>query len=286
MAQINVAQFAKELGVPSALLLEQLQAAGVTKKLLDETPLTEQDKTQLLEYLRQCTAPKRARTRSRSHAGRRARSRRPTAPARRAPSRWRCARSACSSSASRLSRGARKRRLSRRPSRSDAEQTAMREEEARKQAELIARQAAEAAVEGRASKETQGAAEEAPKPHPPLRQLKRKQPESSEAPAAPVAEPQAAEAVSKTAAQACVYRWHLAQACQQGSRDGATRNPPRKPVKELGVMKAPSGAASRPAARIPEGPAGMHARTAIRVIAPIGRWRGTCVFAAHGADRP
>ena len=32
MAQINVAQFAKELGVPSALLLEQLQAAGVTQE--------------------------------------------------------------------------------------------------------------------------------------------------------------------------------------------------------------------------------------------------------------
>src|SRR5689334_19154 len=52
MAQTNVSQFAKELGVPSAILLEQLQAAGVTKKLVEETPLTEQDKTQLLEYLR------------------------------------------------------------------------------------------------------------------------------------------------------------------------------------------------------------------------------------------
>ena len=37
MAQTNVAQFAKELGVPSSLLLEQLQAAGVNKQLLDET---------------------------------------------------------------------------------------------------------------------------------------------------------------------------------------------------------------------------------------------------------
>src|ERR1700682_3974139 len=52
MAQTNVAQFAKELGVPSSLLLEQLQAAGVNKQLVDDTLLTEQDKTQLLEYLR------------------------------------------------------------------------------------------------------------------------------------------------------------------------------------------------------------------------------------------
>ena len=52
MAQTNVAQFAKELGVPSSLLLEQLQAAGVNKELVDDTLLTEQDKTQLLEYLR------------------------------------------------------------------------------------------------------------------------------------------------------------------------------------------------------------------------------------------
>ena len=41
MAQTNVAQFAKELGVPSSLLLEQLQAAGVSKQLVDDTPLTE-----------------------------------------------------------------------------------------------------------------------------------------------------------------------------------------------------------------------------------------------------
>jgi translation initiation factor IF-2 len=53
MAQINVAQFAKQLGLPSALLIEQLQAAGVSKVLTEETPLTEKDKAQLLDYLRQ-----------------------------------------------------------------------------------------------------------------------------------------------------------------------------------------------------------------------------------------
>jgi translation initiation factor IF-2 len=53
MEQINVTQFAKELGLPVALLLEQLQTAGIKKKLADDTVLTEKDKTQLLDYLRQ-----------------------------------------------------------------------------------------------------------------------------------------------------------------------------------------------------------------------------------------
>ncbi len=53
MAQINVTQFAKELGLPIELLIEQLQTAGVKRRLADDTVLTEKDKTQLLDYLRQ-----------------------------------------------------------------------------------------------------------------------------------------------------------------------------------------------------------------------------------------
>ena len=52
MAQINVTQFAQQLGLPTALLMEQLQAAGVNKAMSEDTPLTEKDKTQLLEHLR------------------------------------------------------------------------------------------------------------------------------------------------------------------------------------------------------------------------------------------
>jgi translation initiation factor IF-2 len=52
MAQLNVTQFAEQLGLPTALLIEQLQAAGVNKALSEDTPLTEKDKTQLLEHLR------------------------------------------------------------------------------------------------------------------------------------------------------------------------------------------------------------------------------------------
>ncbi len=52
MAKLNVAQFATELGLPVALLLEQLKAAGISKD--EETsPLTEKDKAKLLEHLRQ-----------------------------------------------------------------------------------------------------------------------------------------------------------------------------------------------------------------------------------------
>jgi translation initiation factor IF-2 len=60
MAQINVTEFAKELGLPPALLMEQLQAAGVTRALTADTALTEKDKTQLLDYLRQSHGAKEA----------------------------------------------------------------------------------------------------------------------------------------------------------------------------------------------------------------------------------
>src|SRR5690349_22410516 len=60
MAQLNVTQFAKELGLPPTMLIEQLQAAGVTRALTIETALTERDKTQLLDHLRQSHGAKEA----------------------------------------------------------------------------------------------------------------------------------------------------------------------------------------------------------------------------------
>ena len=51
MAQSSVAQFASELKVPPSVLLEQLKAAGVEKRV-PEDALSEQDKSRLLEYLR------------------------------------------------------------------------------------------------------------------------------------------------------------------------------------------------------------------------------------------
>ncbi|MGB8077901.1 MAG: translation initiation factor IF-2 associated domain-containing protein, partial [Gallionella sp.] len=49
---MNVAQFATELGLPVALLLEQLKAAGIAKDE-ESSALTEKDKAKLLEHLRQ-----------------------------------------------------------------------------------------------------------------------------------------------------------------------------------------------------------------------------------------
>ncbi|MFM9912192.1 MAG: translation initiation factor IF-2 [Methylophilaceae bacterium] len=51
MAQTTVTQFSTELSLPPQLLLEQLKAAGVSKSSPDDL-LSEQDKTSLLEYLR------------------------------------------------------------------------------------------------------------------------------------------------------------------------------------------------------------------------------------------
>ncbi len=51
MAQTTVAQFAAELGLPTALLLDQLKSAGVVKSALEDK-LEESDKSALLEYLR------------------------------------------------------------------------------------------------------------------------------------------------------------------------------------------------------------------------------------------
>jgi translation initiation factor IF-2 len=52
MGKMNIAQFAIELGLPVALLLEQLKAAGVGKEQESDT-VSEKDKALLLEHLRQ-----------------------------------------------------------------------------------------------------------------------------------------------------------------------------------------------------------------------------------------
>ena len=61
MAQTSVAQFAGELKVQPAVLLEQLRAAGVNKQLVEDL-LSEQDKTRLLDYLRKSHGSTEAKT--------------------------------------------------------------------------------------------------------------------------------------------------------------------------------------------------------------------------------
>ena len=50
MGKLNVAQFATELGLPVALLLEQLRAAGIAKQH-ESDPVSEKDKANLLDHL-------------------------------------------------------------------------------------------------------------------------------------------------------------------------------------------------------------------------------------------
>ncbi len=167
MAHTNVAQFAKELGVPSALLLEQLHAAGVNKQLVDDTLLTEQDKTQLLEYLRAVHGTKESKNKITL-------TRRQTTEIKKADS---------TGKARTIQVEVRKKRvLVKRdaappvpeapvpvaPPSINAEQTAIREEEARKQAELSARQAADVVAKQERQKKRKGAQEPAAQPAPPV----------------------------------------------------------------------------------------------------------------------
>jgi translation initiation factor IF-2 len=162
MAQMSVEQFANELGLLPAVLLEQLKAAGV-KKMLAEDSLTEQDKDQLLDYLRRTHGA----TETKSNV---TLTRRQTSEIRKSDSTGR---------ARTIQVEVRKRRVLTKPavpgdsepasvaikspdaisqpvkeSVIDAEQLALRNEEARKQAELIARQTEEI-IQKRSRKKTE-----------------------------------------------------------------------------------------------------------------------------------
>jgi len=157
MAQINVTEFATQLGLQPALLIEQLHAAGVKKALTEHTPLTEKDKTQLLDYLRQSHGAKEAKQKITL-------TRRQTSEIRKSDN---------TGKSRTIQIEVRKKRvLVKREAPDteapaavevpkpllDAEQIALREEEARKQAELAARQA-EDAEKKRRKKEVEAAAE-------------------------------------------------------------------------------------------------------------------------------
>ena len=190
MAQMNVAQFATELGLPATLLLEQLQAAGVSKALAESTVLTEQDKTQLLDYLRRVHGAKdtknkitltrrqtteikksdsmgKARTIQVEVKKKRVLVKRDGSPATEAPVALPAAEVAAPAAPA-----------------IDAEQAALREEEARKQAELISRQTADAAEKQQRKRKTKETPAPAAVPEP--------APVAAEAPKA--AEPEAKKA--------------------------------------------------------------------------------------------
>src|SRR5262245_34956128 len=157
MAQINVTQFAQQLGLPTALLIEQLQAAGVKRALAEDSQLTEKDKLQLLDHLKK------------SHGAAEAKqkitlTRRQTTEIKKSDS--------LGKSRTIQVEVRKKRVLVKRESEPeagaeaprpvlDAEQIALREAEAKRQAELAARQA-EDADQKRRKKESEATAEAKP----------------------------------------------------------------------------------------------------------------------------
>ncbi len=158
MPQSNVSQFAHELGIAPHVLLEQLSAAGVSKNLVPDTLLTEQDKTHLLEYLRRMHGNKESQQKITL-------TRRQTTEIKRADSTGR---------SRTIQVEVRKKRVlvKRDPAAPeevvevkppapviDAKQVALREEEARKHAELSAIQAAEIAKKSEDKKTRKKAAE-------------------------------------------------------------------------------------------------------------------------------
>jgi translation initiation factor IF-2 len=156
MPQIKVKEFAKELGVQPELLIEQLLAAGVKKSLTEDTGLTEKDKTQLLDHLRE------------AHGGKEAKqkitlTRRQTTEIKKAD--------ATTGKARTIQVEVRKKRVlikrdAPEPEKVeetpkpiiDAAEIATREEEARKQAELAARQAEDVAKKRKKEAEVEAAA--------------------------------------------------------------------------------------------------------------------------------
>jgi translation initiation factor IF-2 len=235
MAQTNVAQFAKELGVPSSLLLEQLQAAGVSKQLVDDTPLTEQDKTQLLEYLRRVHGTKESKNKITL-------TRRETSEIKKADS---------TGKARTIQVEVRKKRVlvkreatptapaeiapAPAPVPIDAKQTEIREEEARKQAELIARQAAEAAVKAERQKKRKEAQEEAAEAAAAAAAAEAKpvEPQPAEKPAAVEAAPAAAADVTAKADPKAASTGTLHKPTTKAP-ESTERKPAKKPAKDTG----------------------------------------------------
>jgi translation initiation factor IF-2 len=174
MANTSVSQFAQELGLAAGMLLEQLHAAGVRKALNESTVLDEQDKTLLLEYLRKVHGAKdKSRiTLTRRQTSEIKKSDAMTGKARTIQVEVRKKRVLVKRD---TPQGAPQEAAPAAPS-IDAEQAALREEEARKQSELIARQMAEASA--RQEERKRKAQEEAA---------------AAQAPVAPVAEAKAAE---------------------------------------------------------------------------------------------
>ncbi len=215
MAQIKVKEFAQELGVQPELLLEQLRAAGVTKALTGDAVLTEKDKTQLLDHLREAHGAKEGKQKITL-------TRRQTTEIKKAD--------ATTGKARTIQVEVRKKRVlikrdavepekTEEPQAAkpviDAAEMAAREAEARQQAELAARQAEDVAKKQEKRKKAQVAAEAA-----------------AEAAVAKAAQPVAEEAAPSAAEPAVEGTIHK-PAVPAGDAASKAKKAPKKPVKQV-----------------------------------------------------
>ncbi len=260
MPQMNVAQFATELGVAATLLLEQLKAAGVEKSAANDS-LSEQDKTQLLDYLRRAHGVKESRSKITL-------TRRETTEIRKSDS---------TGKARTIQVEVRKKRVIVKRDTApvveepvkevkvaepviDANQLAKREEEARKQAELMERQKQDAeAKKKRATRSKKAVAEVTPVAEPELAEK-----------VVAITEPKAAEAVTPPAVAV------------EAKTDGTLHV--SKPVegdaaRKKGAKKAGKAA---PTAWVDQGPKKRALK--VRGDTTGGAWRGRGKAAKHKTD--
>jgi translation initiation factor IF-2 len=222
MAQITVKEFASELGVQPDLLIEQLRAAGVKKALVESTGLTEKDKTQLLDHLRESHGAKEAKQKITL-------TRRQTTEIKKSD--------ATTGKSRTIQVEVRKRRVLVKRDAAEPEkieepakpvideaEIAQREEEARRQAELAARQAEEAALKQEKARKAQEAAEAAAK---------------AEAAPQPAAASEAAAAAAP-AVEGTIHR----PAAPAGDKDKAKKSVKKAPDKQV-VWQDPSAPRKR-----------------------------------------
>jgi translation initiation factor IF-2 len=217
MAQIKVKEFAQELGVQPELLLEQLRAAGVTKALTGDAVLTEKDKTQLLDHLRESHGAKDGKQKITL-------TRRQTTEIKKAD--------ATTGKARTIQVEVRKKRVLikrdavepekvEEPQAAakpviDAAEIAAREAEAKQQAELAARQAEDVAKKQEKRKKAQVAAEAA-----------------AEAAVAKAAQPAAEQAAASPATEPVVEGTIHKPAVPAGDAANKAKKGPKKPVKQV-----------------------------------------------------
>ncbi len=280
MAKSTVAQFAEELELPVPRLLEQLAAAGVARKTGEEA-ITEADKAKLLEYLREAHGNKEDKkkitlTRKRTTEIKRADA---TGKARTIQVEVRKKRTFVKVDKAAAPVEVEKPAAPAAPIINEGE-ARKREEEARRQAELAARQAADAATRARKAKETKeaaAAAEGAVAEAAPKKRVMRKAADVAAAAAAAVAPPPTPEApAASDEAQA-----PAAPAAEAPAKPDVTQGTLHRPTGRPEPKKAVKKAAKPTSSWADE----LAKRRTIKTRGDMGGGRGSWRVGSRGASR-